>query len=292
MKQDGMEIHRNGMDIVQRLMAQKMVGQVPLKALSYESSKVKEVLPTEILNVSTKDDQADTLYLLEDDTFLHVEYQTTVKKHDSFRFAGYVMGLYNKYKDDKRISKFTFNTVVIYAPHIRRGTVNSLFDIGAIQYRFTPIFLNEVHQQKSYIEIIDKIRLNPNVELTEEEKMIILYRPLFNKNKEDIERDTILVVKDIQEMADELEKAKLTGTLFVLVKKYLSDSGQKRIWEVLKEMDIIKEEMEGIIKKNLEELLILALKSGDFQTAIKQLVKEGKLNQAEVEEIYRKAEEN
>jgi len=80
-----MDIHYNGMDIVQRLMAEKMIGQIPLKALNFTTSKVKEILSTDLPDVQTKDDKADTLYLLEDGTFLHVEYQTTFKKHDSFR---------------------------------------------------------------------------------------------------------------------------------------------------------------------------------------------------------------
>jgi hypothetical protein len=94
------DIHYNGMDIVQRLMAEKMIGQI------YTTSEVKEILSTDLPDVQTKDDKADTLYLLEDGTFLHVEYQTTFKKHDSFRFARYVLDLYNKYKDNKDSSRF------------------------------------------------------------------------------------------------------------------------------------------------------------------------------------------
>ncbi len=295
MNQEHNEIHRNGMDIVQRFMAEKMVGQFPLKALSYESAKVKEVLSTDLPDVTTKDDKADTLYLLEDGTFLHVEYQTTVKKHDSFRFAGYVMALYNKFIDDKRFSTFIFKSVVIYAPHIKRGSVNAIFDIGAMYYHYDPIFLNEIQQEESYIHIIDKIRQNPNVKLTDEEKMIILYKPLFNSSKEEIESDAILVVRDIQEIADELEKAKLTGTLFVLVKKYLSEQGQKRIWEALKQMDIVKEEIQEQFKQwhyerrkeEMKELLIEAIKEGDSQKFIERLIKKGDFSKSEVEEIYR-----
>ena len=72
-----MDVHRNGMDIVQRLMAEKMVGQFPLKALHFQTARVKEILSTDLPAVQTQDDRADTLYLLEDGTYLHVEFQTT-----------------------------------------------------------------------------------------------------------------------------------------------------------------------------------------------------------------------
>lgn len=291
LNQEHNEIHRNGMDIVQRFMAEKMVGQFPLKALSYETAKVKEVLSTDLPDVATKDDKADTLYLLVDGTFLHVEYQTTVKKHDSFRFAGYVMGLYNKYMDDKRFSTFIFKSVVIYAPHIKRGSVNTVFDIGAIQYHYDSVFLNEVQQEESYVQIIDKIRQDPNVILTDEEKMVILYKPLFNSSKEEIESNAILVIRDIQEIADESEKAKLMGTLFILVKKYLSENGQKKIWEALKQMDIVREEIQENFKQwhqeRLKLLLIEAIKEGDSQRSIERLIKEGNFSKSEVEKIYR-----
>jgi hypothetical protein len=282
-----MEVHHNGMDIVQRLMAEKMIGQFPLKALSYETAKVREVLSTDLPNLKTKDDKADTLYLLEDGIFLHVEYQTSFKKHDPFRFAGKVMDLYNKYKDDIRFSIFIFHSVVVFAPHIQRRFVDEIFDIGAIQYHFESIFLNEVRKDESYVEIIDKIRQNPHFELNDEEKMVILYKPLFNNSKEEIEREATLVVKDIQEIADESEKAKLTGTLYVLVKKYLSEDGQKRIWAVLKQMDVIKEDIQEQFKEHIKELLIEAIKEGDSQKSIERLIKKGNFSDYEVEKIYR-----
>ncbi|MBW8348839.1 hypothetical protein K0H71_05140 [Bacillus sp. IITD106] len=294
MTQERMEVHHNTMDIVQRLMAEKMRGQYPLKALDFQTAKVKEVLSTDLPYVKTKDDKADTLYLLEDDTFLHVEYQTSVKKHDTFRFAGYVMDLYNKYKDDKRISRFSFQSVVIFAPNIKRTSVNTVFDIGAIHYNYFPLFLNEVQKKEEYIEIINKIRKNPETRLTDEEKMLILYRPLFNNGNVAIEKDALLVVRDIQEISDESEKAMLTGTLFALVRKYLSREGQEKIWEAIKEMDIVQERIEQLYqerrKELLKELLIDAIKDGDSEKSIQRLIKKGNFNKSEVEEIYREVE--
>lgn len=231
---------------------------------------------------------------MEDDTFLHVEYQTSVKTHDSFRLARYVLDLYNKYKDNKEISKFSFQSVVIYAPHIKRSVVSSVFDIGAIRYNFFPLFLNEVKKEDDYEQIVDKIRQNPDVELTEEEKMVILYRPLFNSTKEEIENKALNVVRDIQEMADSSEKAKLTGTLFVLVKKYLSLEGQEKIWEALEEMDIVRERFEQkhqmLTKELLRELLVEAIKEGDSSQSVNRIIKKGNFSEEEVEGIYREVE--
>lgn len=119
---------------------------------------------------------------------------------------------------------------------------------GALKYEFPPIFLNEINGvEDEYVRIIDKIRGNPSTVLSEEEKMFLVYRPLFNFNEKEIEREAYHVIKDIQELEDEPLRAKLSGTIYVLVQKYLSEEGNQKIWEVLMNMSIVEKEM----KKNL-----------------------------------------
>ncbi|WP_161946574.1 hypothetical protein [Ureibacillus xyleni] len=47
MRNERYEVHPNNMDIVQRLMAEKMIGQFPLKALDLQTARVKNVLSTD-----------------------------------------------------------------------------------------------------------------------------------------------------------------------------------------------------------------------------------------------------
>lgn len=47
MSNERYEVHSNNMDIVQRLMAEKMIGQFPLKALDLQTARVKNVLSTD-----------------------------------------------------------------------------------------------------------------------------------------------------------------------------------------------------------------------------------------------------
>ena len=123
-------------------------------------------------------------------------------------------------------------------------------------------------------------------------KKMINFSSSVNSDKLEVEKSALLVVGDIQEMADESEKAMITGTLFVLVKKYLSKLGQEKIWEALVKMDIIKEKMEQRDKLFYTELLIEAIQEGDPQRTIERLIKRGKFSKEEIEEIYRKAKDN
>ncbi|MGF7036586.1 hypothetical protein J2T17_007660 [Paenibacillus mucilaginosus] len=236
-------IHHNKMDIVQRLLAENMRGQMPLKAFGIETAKVREVLSAKLPDVETKDDDADMFYILEDETLLHVEFQTTSNKDDVFRFAQYVLKLYNKYKEETDSESIKIQSFVLYAPHIRRPVRNKL-DVGVLCYEFTPIFLNEINADAEYSKIADKIKQDPHLELSEEEKMLMIYKPLFSSSFRDIEREAILVVRDLKELADSAIKSRMISTVFVLTMKYLSENGQTKIWEVLKEMNIVRDEME------------------------------------------------
>ncbi|WPS85659.1 hypothetical protein SMD22_00980 (plasmid) [Brevibacillus halotolerans] len=296
MKDKDIALHYNKMDITQRLLADNMRGQKPLITFDFETAKVQEVLPTDLPDLRTKDDKADTLYLLEDGTFLHVEYQTTVRKHDPLRFAEYVLGLYNKYKDDERFESFEFQTVVMYAPHISRSSVKTTLDLKCIQFTFHPLLLNELDQSAEYTRIIDKIRQDPNVVLTDEEKMLLIYKPLFHSQVEDIENEAIQVVRDIQEISDPLLKTRLIGTIFVLTMKYLGENGQNKIWEVLKDMNIVQEEMKkqyeqgyDDMRRNIRQKILLAIKEDRSDEWIQELIDLGRFTKEEVAEIYAEA---
>ena len=92
-----------------------------------------------------------------------------------------------------------------------------------------------------------------------------------------------------------MEKARITGILFVFIKKYLGKDSQEKIWEVMSNMDIIKEKMNDIIKEKVEqrdkqlisELLVESIQAELPQQYIDGLIKRGKFSQEEVEEIYK-----
>lgn len=279
-------IHRNGADIIQRFIATSMIGERPLIALSIDTAKVKEILSTDLPGIETKDEQADTFYLLEDGTYLHVEYQTTSKKDDVLRFAGYVMRLYNKLKHKEPIIK----SVVVYAPHISPENVTDTLDIGVLRYQFQPVFLREVNLEERYQEVLDRIRKDPTTRLSEEDKMVIIYKPLANSDLKEVENDSLRVVNDLQVLESELERAKLGSSIFVLMKKYLSEQGEKLILEALYKMDIVKEWYEEKQKDNYRDVLKKLFKTGASPEAIELMVERTHYTQEEVEEIRKEAE--
>lgn len=286
MEKDNNRIHRNGADIIQRLMATNMIGERPLIALTIDTAKVKEVLSTDLPAIQTKDDKADTLYLLEDGTYLHVEYQTTAKKDDVLRFAGYVMKLYNNLKDKEPLIK----SVVVYAPHISPENVVDTVDMGVLRYQFQSVFLRELNLEERYQEVLKRIRKDPAIRLSDEDKMVIIYKPLANSDLKDVENDSLRIVSDLQALESELERAKLGSSMFVLMKKYLSEQAEKLILEALYKMDIVKEWYEEKQKDNYRDVLKTLFKTGASPEAIAIMVERTHYTSEEVEEIRKEAE--
>lgn len=188
MDKPGMKMHHNKMDIMQRLMAAGMKGQEPLSVFNFHTPKVKEVLSTDLPDLQTKDNKADTFYLLDDGNYLHIEFQTTATDNDAYRFATYILGLYNNIRDRKEMTHGKIFSFVIYAPHIKKDDVDSKLEIGSLDYSFQPIFLKEIAGEEKYNAVIEKVRGNPEVVLSPEEKMMLIYRPLFNETNADIEK--------------------------------------------------------------------------------------------------------
>ena len=73
------------------------------------------------------------------------------------------------------------------------------------------------------------------------------------------------------------------------LKKYLGKDSQEKIWEVLSNMDIIKEKMEQRDKQLISELLAEAIREGDSQQTIDRFIKRGNFSKEELEAIYKKA---
>lgn len=292
------KIHYNNMDIVQRLMGETMKGYEPLKIFKYSSAKVKEVLSTDLPKIETVDDKADTLYLLENGDFLHVEYQSTTEKEDIYRFAAYCIRLYNKVRKKSFKGRPDIQTVVIYSPLVSKKHVEPSMDIGSIKFNFYPIFLNEFKENDDSATILDKIKENPNTSLSKEEQLRLVYQPLFNDNITDIEKDAYYLIRNINELKDELLKAHLSSSIYVLVHRFLSQDGELKIWEVLSKMSVVEKELKrkfgydaGIesIKQNIFHLLVDAIRKNEPESTIQYLVKAGRFTDEEVKKAYSEA---
>lgn len=196
------------------------------------------------------------------------------------------MRLYNNLKDKEPNIK----SVVVYAPHISPENVVDTVDMGVLRYQFQSVFLRELNLEERYQEVLKRIRKDPAIRLSDEEKMVIIYKPLANSDLKDVEMDSLRVVSDLQALESELERAKLGSSMFVLMKKYLSEQAEKLILEALYKMDIVKEWYSEKQKDHFREVLKEMFKDGAPSKTINLMIEKTDYTPEEVEEIRKEAE--
>ncbi|NLU51210.1 MAG: hypothetical protein GXX09_12595, partial [Syntrophomonadaceae bacterium] len=118
-------ISRQSSDIILKATAEVFRGQA-LEAIGLDLPPIVEMLPTVLPVAEVKEERIDFLFLLADESLLHLEFQTTARMEDMYRFAGYDLKLAERYR--RRI-----RTAVIYSGRVREGPEG--IDHGSLVYR-------------------------------------------------------------------------------------------------------------------------------------------------------------
>ncbi|WHE06073.1 hypothetical protein PGH24_07770 [Thermoanaerobacterium thermosaccharolyticum] len=152
MKDNNLDISYQNNDIILKSMAQEFKDK-SLKFYGINVPKIVTVIPADLPVIEVKEDRLDFIFLLEDDSLLHMEFQTTNKKADIKRFLQYDARLYGKYERKIR-------TVVIYSGKIEEAI--SRLDVGSIIYKVDQVFLAKYDGDKIYKELNEKLIGNYN----------------------------------------------------------------------------------------------------------------------------------
>lgn len=169
-------IPRNNVDIMLKVITEQFADKA-LRFYGVDASNVKSIEPTELAEFVVSEKRMDCVFLLEDDSYLHLEFQTSYRQKDLERFLQYDVSLYRKKK--KRIK-----TVVVYASGVTQS--DEVLDIGSVNYRVHAFYLSRLDGDKQYRELCQKISRDET--LTEEDQLNLIFLPLMPTEKEQSER--------------------------------------------------------------------------------------------------------
>ncbi|MCL2323950.1 MAG: transcriptional regulator, partial [Oscillospiraceae bacterium] len=77
-----------------------------LKVYGIEAPKIKEMLPTNFPIVEVNENEADSVFLLEDDPILDVEYESNLLEENINKYLKYAYLLHRKYNNGKNIKDY------------------------------------------------------------------------------------------------------------------------------------------------------------------------------------------
>ncbi len=192
------------------------------------NKKVKELGPTELVVLETKNMFMDYTFLMEDDTFIHFEFQTTNKgKTDLRRFRAYEALLSHQTGKD-------VVTYVVYSGNIK-NTVNTL-ETGISEFRVNSISMASKDGDKIYNDIVEKIR--SGMDITKQDIISLTFTPIMGGNISTVDKilNAIEIVKDINKDY----KHDVESILYAFANKFLNGKDLEKVKEELKMTELGK----------------------------------------------------
>lgn len=191
--------------------------------------KIVSATRTELTQLHLQRNIDDWIFLADDDTFLHFEFQTTDKKEDLPRFM--VSDAMLCYKEGKPVK-----TIVVYSSDIER--TNTILNYGAIQYQIEAFYMVKIDGDKRYDEL--KRKVETRQELAKQDLMSIVFLPLMRNSVDKLTRleQSIELSKELKEASEQLQ---IQAMLDMLAEKFIKDKEQLAKLKELMNMTAVAE---------------------------------------------------
>lgn len=218
----------NNYDIIFRNMTEQFKERA-LDFFGVRTAPIVLVQPTDLPSIKVSDRRMDFLFLLADDTFLHLEFQTTFKEGDLDRFLQYDVSAYELYQ--KQIQ-----TVVIYGADVNTALENKVY--GSVKYDTQAVFMKDYNGDQILRELCSKVESGK--ELNEDDEMNLIFLPLMKSKVDKSERaiETVELAKKIQ---NEQKQTRLMATIIAISDKFIEKEYVEKLMEVLSMARVIRE---------------------------------------------------
>ncbi|MBY6809341.1 hypothetical protein [Clostridium botulinum] len=206
--------------------------------------KVKDTGSTEIVVLEIKNMFMDYTFLMEDDTYIHFEFQTTNKGVTDLRRFRTYESLLNMQTGKDVV------TYVVYSGDIKNPL--SGYESGINSYRVNAISMANKDGDKIFNDIIDKMKSGE--ELSKQDIIALTFTPIMGGelSKGDKIVNAIRVVKDINKDY----RYDVESILYAFANKFLSGKDLEKVREEIKMTELGKSLIEEGMEKGKSEGII------------------------------------
>ena len=213
------DVAYNNYDIIFRNMTE----QFREKALDFygiDTAPIVSVEPTDLPAITVNDRRMDFMFLLADQTYLHLEFQTTFHEQDLDRFLQYDVSAYEKFK--KRIK-----TVVIYGADVEEA--KEVKNYGSVTYETKAVFMKDYDGDQIIQDLWTKIENGES--LTDLDELNLIFLPLMRSEVNRSER-AIETVELAKRITNEDQQVKLMATIIAISDKFIDKEYVEKLMEV------------------------------------------------------------
>jgi hypothetical protein len=219
------KVSKHTNDIIQKY-ASGLFRNATLEFYGIKIPKIKELINVELPILEVGASSMDFIFLLEDDSYLHFEFQTAYNKNDLIRFAYYDVRLFER--DGRPVT-----TVIIYSANVKRA--DTKLTVGSLTYNPGKIMMIDYDGNAIYMELQAKILDGKALDDVDMLKLIFL--PLM---KNDIPKDELAVqsLKLAQTIPDTAKRNACIAAAFAFGSKYLDGDKMESLLEVIRMTDL------------------------------------------------------
>jgi len=241
------KIPRNINDLFQKRVT-KLLKDKEFSLFDIKAPKLLESLNVELQDIKIEERRSDQVFLLEDDTILHLEFQTIYRKSDITRFLLYDVLLHEQHKNRK------VTTAIIYAAGVKRREVE--LDFNTLAYKPHVVFLEEKNGDVMLQKLEEKILSNKL--LTNEDITYLSFTSFMKSDIIELKDKTIRQIEIANNIEDRDKRESTIALIYGFATKFLSHDELNNIKEVFQVNDIfqewVKEEIDAAVADK-DELL-------------------------------------
>ena len=251
-----------------------MFRNVALDFYGIKVAPIKELVNPELPVVLVEGGGADVVFMLTDDSYLHLAFQTGHSSKEALiKGASYDIRLFER--DGRKV-----HTVVIYTQEVKNKPPG--LEMGSLMYNPDVILMNDYDGNAVFSEIEAKIKAG--LSLAEVDLLNLAFLPLMKHSKPrlDLATETIRLAKAIP---DSEKREACIASAFAFASKYLEEAERQKLLGVIGVTELanlltdlanelVEERLAQEMPKRVEQMVAQELPKMMAQTA-KNLLKRG-----------------
>jgi hypothetical protein len=250
-------------DIIFKILSENYRNK-SLSVYGLDLPPIKEALPTNLPALKLDEKRADNIFLLENDTILILEYESSSDTKNLIKYGHYSFRVAEAYYTDK-IRKAVI--VVIYTGDIQSAA--DYLDLGCMQLKIRQVFLSAFDGDKMYAELEKKVKANEP--LSDEDVMRFIILPLTAKrDKQPLIETAVSLAKEI---SDETNQSFIIAGILSVTDKFIDKDYSNKLKGWLKMTKVGRlfeeEKLEAINENKKETAKILLEENVDILTIMK-----------------------
>lgn len=194
------------------------------EAYGLKLPRIKEVLPTNLPAVYANEMRMDNLFLLEDDTYAIVDYESVNTIKNRIKYMHYISRVTQRIYNE--IGKIPFiRMIVIYTGDVEKA--DDAFQVGCMTLQMEQVFVRCLPAESIYQTVKHKLKYGEL--LTEQELMQLIILPLAEKGLENKQERIKQIIDLVKQIEDEQEQKLVFSGLLVITDKFIDRADAEKI---------------------------------------------------------------